>query len=503
MRKYRMFKKMISLVLVVAYSVVTFGTLTVNANSGHYTTIASEYRMAYHFSEGLAPVMTGWASGASWGYIDTSGNVVIPIQNRFMDARPFSEGLAAVQLRQTQLWGFIDRTGNVVIPFQFQDVRAFHEGMAAVSNRNPRQGSGEWGFIDKTGNIVVPLIYGAVGNFSHGKAQVVRRSSDNDFWGESGFVDVSGNLVIPFNFVGSTSHFSDGLARVLLEGHEVFRGNSGYIDIHGNLVLSGFSSSGTFSEGLALVSREGRTEFINTTGTAVIPPVLGLNFYGDFSDGLAIVRDVGGRFGYIDTSGNVVISPTFDYAYDFNEGVAIVQRGGQHFLIGKDGTPIFQINDFFGAVMGYAPNLFEGILLVPTIRNGDVRFEFRKLTDAGLAAINPIRVYLDGQRLSFDSSPQMINGRTMLPLRAIFEEMGAEVEWNPQTQTATAIRGDTTVILTVGSLSPTVDGVVVPIDQAGIIIDGRTLAPLRFVAEAFGGTVEWDNATRIATITTN
>jgi len=114
-----------------------------------------------------------------------------------------------------------------------------------------------------------------------------------------------------------------------------------------------------------------------------------------------------------------------------------------------------------------------------------------------------ISVFLDGRRLTFEIAPQTINGRTMLPLRAIFEEMGATVAWDGATQTATAIRGDTVVVLTVGSLSPTVNGVVVPIDQAGVIIDGRTLAPLRFVAEAYGGTVAWDGATRTATITKN
>jgi len=115
---------------------------------------------------------------------------------------------------------------------------------------------------------------------------------------------------------------------------------------------------------------------------------------------------------------------------------------------------------------------------------------------------NGTAVVLDGHTLSFDVSAQMIGGRTMLPLRAIFEQMGADVEWNAATQTATATKGGTVVVLTVGSVSPTVNGVVVPIDQPGIIIDGRTLAPLRFVAEAFGGTVEWDAATQTATITT-
>jgi len=120
-----------------------------------------------------------------------------------------------------------------------------------------------------------------------------------------------------------------------------------------------------------------------------------------------------------------------------------------------------------------------------------------------VASPSDISVYIDGRRIDFEVPPQMIGGRTMIPLRAIFEEMGAQVEWNQQTQTATATRGDITVILPIGSLSPTVNGIARPIDQAGVIVDGRTLAPLRFVAEAFGGEVQWDDATRTASITTN
>jgi hypothetical protein len=114
---------------------------------------------------------------------------------------------------------------------------------------------------------------------------------------------------------------------------------------------------------------------------------------------------------------------------------------------------------------------------------------------------NAVNVIFNGSPLSFDVPPQMMNGRTMVPLRAIFEAMGAEIEWDNATQTATATKGDTVVILTVGSTTPTVNGQVVPLDQPGVIVGGRTLAPLRFVAEAFGGTVAWDGATQTATIT--
>ena len=112
-----------------------------------------------------------------------------------------------------------------------------------------------------------------------------------------------------------------------------------------------------------------------------------------------------------------------------------------------------------------------------------------------------IKVTLDGAVLSFVVPPQIINGRTMVPLRAIFEAMGAEVDWDPDTETVTATKGDVVVILTIGDTAPTVNGEVVELDQAGVIIDGRTLAPLRFVAEAFGGDVDWVEATKTAVIT--
>ena len=114
-----------------------------------------------------------------------------------------------------------------------------------------------------------------------------------------------------------------------------------------------------------------------------------------------------------------------------------------------------------------------------------------------------ISVILDGKKLSFDVPPQNINGRILVPLRAIFEEMGAKVDWDPGARTATAVKGDTVVTLTIGSTNPTVNGKVVEIDQPGIIAEDRTLAPLRFVAEAFGGSVIWDGPTNTANITLN
>jgi len=102
------------------------------------------------------------------------------------------------------------------------------------------------------------------------------------------------------------------------------------------------------------------------------------------------------------------------------------------------------------------------------------------------------KVIIDGRHLSFDVPSRIQNGRLLVPARAMFEAMGAVVDYDDKTQTVTATKNETTVVLTIGDLSPTINGNAVHLDQPGVITNGRALAPLRFVAEAFGGRVEWD-----------
>jgi len=112
-----------------------------------------------------------------------------------------------------------------------------------------------------------------------------------------------------------------------------------------------------------------------------------------------------------------------------------------------------------------------------------------------------IRVTLDGRTLTFDVQPVIINNRTMVPLRGIFEELGASVEWNQSTKTVTARKDDTVIILKIGDISPTVNGQVVPISQPAVVTRGRTLVPLRFIAESLGVNVRWDSSSQMVIIT--
>ncbi len=110
-------------------------------------------------------------------------------------------------------------------------------------------------------------------------------------------------------------------------------------------------------------------------------------------------------------------------------------------------------------------------------------------------------VKVDGKTLEFEVPPTEIQGRILLPVRAILESLGAEVKWDPDTKTATATKGSIKVTLTLDSKEATVNGEKVTLDVAAVEKDGRILVPARFIAQSLGAKVDWDVDTETAVIT--
>ncbi|NPV93456.1 MAG: copper amine oxidase N-terminal domain-containing protein [Firmicutes bacterium] len=111
------------------------------------------------------------------------------------------------------------------------------------------------------------------------------------------------------------------------------------------------------------------------------------------------------------------------------------------------------------------------------------------------------RVIVDGETLRFDVPPVIENGRTLVPMRAIFEALGAVIAWDPDTQTVTAGRGDTAIAVQIDNPLANVNGSGHMMDVAPKMIGGRTMVPLRFVSEALGCEVGWTQPTATITIT--
>jgi len=131
----------------------------------------------------------------------------------------------------------------------------------------------------------------------------------------------------------------------------------------------------------------------------------------------------------------------------------------------------------------YAPVSTNSIIIALQIDNPEI-------------TINGISKKIDAQ----GSKPIIKNGRTLLPIRVLIESLGGTVEWNAKEQKVTITLNGHSIILWIGKTTALVDGNKVTLDVAPQIINGRTYIPLRFVAESLNASVQWDQSTKTVTI---
>ena len=311
-----------------------------------------------------------------WGYIDAAGKVVI--QPRFDEAYGFSEGLACANIGgawvptkieggsttvfQGGQWGFIDATGKFVIEMKAAEVKNFSEGLAAVKIGD------KWGYIDRSGKMVIEPQFAIADSFSSERARVslpaegAKKPEDRP---KFGYIDHTGRMVIPPKFYIAYD-FSEGLAIAVANDPvaESWKADWGFIDPDGKFVIEPkYDWALPFSDGVAAVyTRDQRVEYVDRTGKTVCvvqgpagKPLaaegMGIPWRGhkeearEFHEGLAPFRvgahEVhrnfegeawrlhgfyyeGGKWGFIDKTGKVVIPPQFDGTMVFTEGLAAV-----------------------------------------------------------------------------------------------------------------------------------------------------------------------------------
>ena len=263
--------------------------------------------------------------GGKWGYIDRAGTTVIKPQ--FDSAENFHRGLAAVLIGEPIAgkgkWGYIDRSGRYVLgPDEHYTYAGFENGLMPVA------AGVKWGYIDPTGRQVIPPRFRYARVFSEGLAGV----EDVDGTGKDGFIDAAGKVVIPLIDAKLTSGgFNEGLAAVVDER----TAKLGYIDTKGQFAIAPrFDIAEEFADGRAAVcllteDADGwlirKWGFIDTSGAVVVP--IQFDHVWSFSERLARV-EVGGKVGFIDRDGKQVIPCQFDSAEPFRDGLALVNVGG-------------------------------------------------------------------------------------------------------------------------------------------------------------------------------
>jgi hypothetical protein len=272
-------------------------------------------------------------SGGRWGYADRLGRIVIP--QKFMQAKQFSEGLAAIMIDDK--YGYVRADGTLAIAPRFDRALAMRQGVAGVGI------DGKWGYVDQSGKYAVTPQYTEGHSFSCDRARV-KMGSRYGYIGKSGGVAIAAAFDTAFDFsedlacvmigdrygfigkdgrtvIGAkyekAGSFSEGRAPVRLDG------KWGYIDKAGNVgIAPAYDMAGAFSHGLAPVAVGNRWGFINGKGMMLIAPQF--DTAAPFSDGLAAVL-LNGKWGYISTGGAIMITPVFDMAMPFADGAALVQ----------------------------------------------------------------------------------------------------------------------------------------------------------------------------------
>ena len=283
-----------------------------------------EYNTVLPIREGLAGVSRGYIYEEETGYVDMSGNEVVPFKS-YGHFTIFSGGLACVSLSGRD--GFINQLGEVVIPLKYDEASYFSDNMAPVKL------NGKWGAIDRSGTEIILPKYDAI---SYEKDKVDNEIRYDGFSegmlsvklsGKWGYVNQYGVEVVPMLFDEVATFFRGGMAPVRLND------KWGYVNLSGDIVVQPkYDEANEFFDELTSVSLNGKWGYIDKAGREIIP--LKYDYAKEFSDGLGAVK-VGDKWGYIDKTGKEVIPFIYEDADYFSENLAAVKKDGKWGFIKK------------------------------------------------------------------------------------------------------------------------------------------------------------------------
>lgn len=291
-----------------------------------------------------------------WGFADEQGNEIIAC--KFRSVNDFSEGLAAVMVNGK--FAYIDKSGQIVIAAQFHKAGNFREGLAAVKTLN-----GKIIYIDQSGKTVLDLNFRDAGEFKNGVAKVLIFEKG---WA---IIDKAGNFVSnpKKNWLHISEFDENGLAKIIVKnrgygiinqkgeiitqkfyygidkfsnGFAVVRRKSGKLSYSGLIDLSGVETLktkqmklGTVSNSRTVFYEKGKYGYMDTQGNIIVPAIY--IKADDFCEGKAIVYKSHNESGIIDSAGNFIIAPNVSKIMEVNDGLALVKSPNYDFyFLGSD-----------------------------------------------------------------------------------------------------------------------------------------------------------------------
>ena len=338
--------------------------------------------------------------GCEWGYIDTSGQVIVPPQYTFV--KDFINNVGIVEC--SGKWGMVNQNAKVVIPCNYDGVQFLentNNTIVRVYIKEPK-----YGLIDTLGQLAVSAIYDEIGSFNEGRLAVKR----NGMWG---FVDHNGFEIIPCRF-REVQNFSEGMAAARLGSGWGFIDNQGdveidftykkagnfrhqiswvqtdkgcgYLDKEGDFVIPPrFDKAFDFQWGVARVVQDGDFGLINLSGAYVMRPRYAeINAYNEYQLAVARHRNANVSYGLIDVNGEMITKLPLKSIQEFREGLAVARYRDEYGYIDTTGRLVIP------AIYSKAASFSEGLAAVQ--KNGDcgyinsrgdvtIPFEYSKCLD--------------------------------------------------------------------------------------------------------------------------
>jgi len=258
-----------------------------------------------------------------YGFINQKGKIIIKPQ--YLDANPFSEGLAAIS--NGKKYGFINLGGDTVIPFLYDEIfDGFNNGLCDVTIGDSS------GYIDKTGKVIIPIKYRICYPFMSAYAQV------HTFKGEVLLVDKRGNT---FDYDSISAKHRLWPPRESYPGSFSTSKGQGRISSKGDTVVPPiYKVTGNLINGMYIVQdKSGKWGAYNDKGKLVIQPKFDAMWH--FYEGFSNFR-INDKWGFVDRSGKIVIDPKFEFAGEFKNGIAYVEYEGKAGFINKKGEFVIQ-----------------------------------------------------------------------------------------------------------------------------------------------------------------
>lgn len=385
--------------------------------------------------------------------------------------------------------GVMDVNGNIVIAAgAYYDVTVLSENRFAYGNMDER-GYFIYGVMDRNHNVIIPPVY----DYIRANGLIYCSNDDGQY-----IYDYDGNLIVqyPYNENEYISLLSAN-DRYLFQRYDpsTETTTTKIMHINGGVIAEMDGWIYELSETVLYTVKYFDNDYeyhyydydCNFIGSESGKDVWEAgSMYEAFTNGGDIskysVEYINNREVVVDQSGNIVFDNPDNLSFweIVDDKFIIVYRDGYQGIYAVDGSPVI------------LPNYYDEISYCEELG----LFAFEKDFQVSLAKNTPatpvISVDVYGVPVEFDQPPVLKDGRTLVPVRAISEALGALVDWDEPTQTVTATLGDTVVKLVINSNQILVNGEVVEIDVPAEIINSRTLIPVRALSEAFGCNVQWD-----------